>query len=167
MKVAFLVVDVQQAFFDNERYKPQLEGITEYINYVSSLFRKYKHPIIHVQHKTAGGGEGNPGFEVGKLIDQKEGDLYITKSYGNSFWKTDLEQMLKDLDVEFVLISGFAAFNCVSATYSGSIERDFNTALLQHGVAGFHFDDSRTIHHNWNIASYNTVEFMLKEKQDQ
>ena len=165
MKAAFLVVDVQQAFFDNERYKTQLEYAAEYINYVSSLFRKHEQVVVHVQHGPAAGGKGNPGFKVGKMINQEEGDLYITKFYGNSFWQTDLDKMLKDLEVDFVLISGFAAFNCVLATYNGSIERDYNTALLQHGVAGFNLGDSKAVHHQWNIASYNVIEQILKEKQ--
>lgn len=165
MKAAFLVVDVQQAFFDNKNYAPQLETAAVYINHVSAMFRKYEQVVVHVQHGPAGGGKGNPGFEVGEKINQEEGDLYVTKEYGNSFWRTDLEQMLKDRDVDLVIVSGFAAQNCVLATYNGSIERDFETAILHHGIAGFNKEDSRIMHHERNIVSHNIIKYILKEKQ--
>lgn len=165
MKAAFLIVDVQKAFFDNEDYNPQLRRASEYINHVGNLFRKYNQVVVHVQHKTAGGGEGNEGFEVSENIIQEDGDLYITKAYGNSFWKTDLETILRDLEVDLVIVSGFAAQNCVLATYNGSIERDFETVILHHGIAGFNFEDSKVMHHERNIASYNIIHYILKQKQ--
>lgn len=165
MKAAFLVVDVQQAFFDNENYRPQLENATAYINHVSSLFRKYEQVVVHIQHGPAAGGPGNPGFEIGEKINQEEGDLYIVKQYGNSFWRTDLEEMLKERNVDLVVVCGFAAQNCVLATYNGAIERDFETAILQHGIAGFNKEDSRLMHHERNIVSHNILNYILKQKQ--
>ncbi len=165
MKAAFLVVDVQQAFYDNENYNSQLRSATSYINHVSSLFREHDQVVVHVQHGPAAGGKGNPGFEIGNLINQEEGDLYITKWYGNSFWKTDLEKLLNERDVDLVIVSGFAAQNCVLSTYNGAIERDFETAILQHGIAGFNKEDSRLMHHERNIVSHNIIEYILKEKQ--
>jgi nicotinamidase-related amidase len=66
-----------------------------------------------------------------------ESDYRIEKNYYNSFWKTDLEEILEKEDVDTVIVSGFAAEFCVAATCNGALERGFDAYLLQDGVAGF------------------------------
>ena len=162
MSIAFLVVDVQQAFFDNPRFKEPLMVASDYINEVSGYFRESGFPVIHIQDLNGGGGPGNPGFEVAKEITHLPEEIYIHKSKGNAFWNTDLEKVLKDLKVEHVIVSGFAVPYCVLSTYLGAEERDFGVSLLQNGIAGVDMDALKQISTLRNVVNYKFVKFCLE-----
>ena len=161
MKSALLIVDIQKEFYNNEDMRPNLQRIFEHVNYVSGLYRKHNQLVVHIQHNVAG-GEGNKGFEIVDEIEQGDKDLYFVKSYGNSFWKTDLEKVLKENGIDFVLVCGFAALNCVLATFNGAKERGFSAAILQHGIAGFNIEQANMIYKTQSILSYNVAEYIVK-----
>jgi nicotinamidase-related amidase len=95
------------------------------------LFHKAELPVIVIRHVASGDGVK---FDNVKELHVNDSDIEIKKVYGNSFWKTDLEKILRDLGVEFLVLCGNVAENCVNATYVGALERDFIPTLLQNGV---------------------------------
>ncbi|HNV06810.1 MAG TPA: isochorismatase family protein, partial [Petrotogaceae bacterium] len=113
MKPALLIVDMQNGCRNDTKAKDDFETAVSYINAVSQIFREKGFPVVIVQD--AGVGEGT-NFEVVKEINVSANDLYIKKEFGNSFWKTNLDTLLKDLGVDFLVISGFAAMYCILAT---------------------------------------------------
>ncbi len=161
MNVAFLIVDVQKEYVENPLFKDQLKSAAMYINEVSKYFRDAKRPVIHIQHASAGGGMGTDGFKVASEIDQKDTDIYLTKEFGNGFWKTNLEEKLKALQVDYVIISGLSASYCVLNTYNGALERGFEAALLQHGLLGHSLESVKTVENERNIIGYSTVKYIL------
>ncbi len=161
MNVAFLIVDVQKEYVENPLFKDQLKSAALYINAVSKYFRDAKRPVIHIQQASAGGGIGTEGFKVASEIDQKDTDLYVTKDFGNGFWKTELEEKLKELKVNYVIISGLSASHCVLATYNGAQERGFEASLLQHGLLGHSLESVRMVENERNLVSYTAVKYIL------
>ncbi len=161
MNVAFLIVDVQREYIENPIFKDQLEMAASYINEVSKYFRDAKRPVIHIQHSTAGGGIGTEGFQVAKEIIQEDTDIYITKEYGNGFWKTNLEETLNKFKVDYVIISGLSASSCVLATLNGAHERGFKASLLQHGLLGTSVESVRMIENEKNVISFSAVKYIL------
>ncbi len=161
MNLAFLIVDVQKEYVENPIFKDQLKSAAMYINQVSEYFRDAKRPVIHIQHATAGGGFGNEGFKVAEEITQKDTDIYITKDFGNAFWKTDLEERLKAFEVDYVIISGLSASFCVLATLNGALERGFKASLLHHGLLGHSIESVKIIENERNLISYSAVKYIL------
>ncbi len=161
MNLAFLIVDVQKEYAESPIFKDQLKSAAMYINQVSGDFRDAKRPVIHIQHATAGEGIGTLGFQVADEIIQKETDIYITKNYGNAFWKTNLEEKLKEFKVDYVIISGLSASSCVLATFNGAHERGFKASLLQHGLLGNSIESVRMVENEKNLISFSAVKYIL------
>ncbi|MOA15392.1 N-carbamoylsarcosine amidase [compost metagenome] len=94
-------------------------------------------------------------------IQIDEGDAVIKKEYSNAFWKTDLEQLLQNHEVELVIISGFAAEHCVLFTYNGAIERGFKPVILQKGILSTHFDAITSTYRDRNLISYPVIDSLV------
>ncbi|MBN2794414.1 MAG: isochorismatase family protein [Clostridia bacterium] len=159
MKMALIVIDVQEAYVGNKRGKDSFENIMGHINYAMELFRKAGSPIIVVRDIAEGDGEAYRNIEELETVDS---DLSITKVYNNAFWKTNLEKILQDLDVDFLVLCGNAAEYCVGATYNGAEERGFKTTLLQNGIFAAREENLLMHFYNRPLISYVVLEALLE-----
>jgi nicotinamidase-related amidase len=153
---------MQKIFLQNHMKDFKVEAACEYINYVSKLVRSKDHLVIHVHDMEGSDGDADP--EVRKSlpeIDVDPKDLQVQKLYSNAFWKTDLEQVLRDHEVGFVIVSGFAAEQCVTFTLNGAAERDFPAVLLQHGIVSSKPAAIDAIYRDRQVVSYSVIEFMM------
>lgn len=162
MKTALLVVDMQKEFFEIEESKKSLSEILGVINFSIDVFREANQPVIFIQDEDAGEGPNSEGFSLYRDLDSSENDIFVSKMYSNSFWQTDLENILKELNVGMVVICGFAAEYCVQATYQGAMERGFEAALLQHGVASIDPKYITFVQEIYRTTSIKVVEYLLK-----
>ncbi len=164
MSIALLIIDMQKEFSEMEPCKDMISDALEYINEVGHLFRKAGKPVIIIQDEEVGDGPGSEGYELIDNLEVEESDIRLSKIYSNSFWNTVLEKTLKDLNVEFVVISGFAAEHCVLFTYNGALERGFSTSILQHGIAGFDKTRVKDTQNLRPVISYESLEYMLRNE---
>ena len=162
MKIALLVLDLQKQFFRIPKCRPFLDDALEYVNETIKLFRKANLPIIFIQDEEAGDGPGSEDYELYDKLLKEDTDTYISKLYSNAFWKTDLEAKLKQLNVDFLMICGFAAGHCVNFTYNGARERGFSACILQHGIAGFSKTAINFVTTNNPLISYEVLEYLMK-----
>lgn len=163
MKAALLIVDMQKAFYEMEECRPSLTSALEYVNATADLFRRQHHSVFIIQDNEAGGGSAKPGFGLIKELVRDARDFSIKKDFSNSFWKTSLEQDLKQAGCEMVIVSGFSAAGCVLYTYNGALERGFKAALLQHGIAGFKDSHIQMAMETCDMVSYSVLEHLLKD----
>jgi nicotinamidase-related amidase len=160
VKTALLVVDMQKEFFQDEKSKDSLMSALDYINYSINIFRESKQPIIFVQDKET----TDEGYQIYEEVDVQKDDSKISKYFSNSFWQTELEELLHKLKVEFLVICGFAAEYCILATYNGAMERGFEATLLQHGIASSNSNHVSFIQNICGTTSIKTMEYFLKSK---
>lgn len=163
MKTALLVVDMQDDFFSNEESQKSLNEILGVVNFSADVFRKADQPVIFIQDVDAGDGPDSRGFQLFNQLNVKDTDFFISKKYSNSFWQTNLKELLKELNVGMVLICGFAAEYCVQATYQGALERGFEPALLQHGVASIDQRYVGFVQEIYRTTSIKVVEYLLQK----
>jgi nicotinamidase-related amidase len=138
MKPALLVIDLQKKFFEiDDAHSESLKLAIDYINEAILIFRKKGFPIISIQHKNENEGliPGNEEFEVHESVKFEPHDLRIVKTYGNSFTKTKLNERLRQLNVDTVVITGFCAEECVLSTYVGAEDNDFTPIILRSAIA--------------------------------
>jgi nicotinamidase-related amidase len=139
MKPALLVIDVQKMFFrDNPTGAEELRVAAEYINAGIELFRKKNLPVICVQHMNPEDNlvPGQEGFDVPEKLDILPSDLHIHKTYGNAFNKTPLLEKIRELGVDTLILTGFAAEGCVTSTYRGAKDLDLVPILLRGSLIG-------------------------------
>ncbi|MBX7042489.1 MAG: isochorismatase family protein [Ignavibacteria bacterium] len=162
MKTALLIVDMQKVFLDKRKDNADVVGASEYINYTAGKLRTGGHVIVHV--KDVEGENDNNRDEYGFIssIDVKPGDIEVRKLKSNAFWETGLEEILRANDVGLVIVSGFAAENCVLFTYNGASERNFRSVILHNGIVGENPSAVSDIYRDRNIISYPAIEFIAE-----
>jgi nicotinamidase-related amidase len=136
MKLALMIIDMQKEFYVGKTLS-QMDRATEYINAVIPLFEAKELPIIWVQDidEEDGAVPGTDGFEIIDSLQPKTDSLRIHKRYGNSFNKTECDNILKDNSIDTVVITGFCAEYCVLSTYRGAKDLDYFPVILKNGIA--------------------------------
>lgn len=161
MKIGFLIIDMQKIFLQDQYELLNVERACEYINYVSDLIRSKDHLVIHIQDVEESNENNAELLSIIPEIKVDKADICITKEHSNSFWNTELEQILQDNGVGLVIIAGFAAEHCVLFTYNGAIERGFKSVMLQNGILSTKSDVITQTYRDRNIISYSVIPFMV------
>jgi len=161
VKIAMLIVDMQNGCYEDTNEKAMFLDAAEYINDVSELFREKRLPVVVVQDLEVGDGEGSKAFEVHESVTVKPNDIVVHKVFSNSFWETPLDNILKELGVDFVLISGFAAEYCITFTYGGAVERGYDVSLLQNGIAGMEKSGIQDIQRIRPVIDHNVLRYFI------
>ena len=160
MNIALLIIDVQKAFIGQRKNEPAYEKTFGYINYTASLFRASGKPVIIVRDLEEGDG---PEYENVDELIVESGDIEVTKTFNNSFWQTNLQDILNKRKVDFVVLCGNAAEYCVTATYFGAKERGFGAAILQNGVFASSETGLLDLVLNRPAVSHDVISYMLKK----
>ena len=164
MKVALLVIDIQNRFFNvSQVCTDSLKSAVEYVNEAISLFRKKGFPIVVVQHQNEKTGlvPGKADFDVHESVQVEPTDLRIVKTYGNAFNKTGLSEKLSELSVDAVVITGFCAYQCVLSTYLGAKDLDLNPIILKGSLASDNIERVRFVEEITETISLGALETLL------
>ncbi|RME27036.1 MAG: cysteine hydrolase [Deltaproteobacteria bacterium] len=85
---------------------------------------------------------GSPGSLPTTLIRRTPQDIVLEKRRFSAFFKTDLDQTLRTLGVNCVLVCGITTHVCVLATVLDAVSNDFSAVILEDACAA----PSREIH---------------------
>jgi nicotinamidase-related amidase len=169
MKPALLVVDIQNAWLDENRdLKASIEKRINTINKAIRWFRKKKLPIIVIHHedKECGVVAGSNPFRFVETVEVMDKDIRVTKHYPNSFHKTPLPAILKKNGCDTVVIEGLSASGCVLATAFGALDHDLSSYLVKDGVASHseeHVRFAEEIIGTVNVGSFDKI--LLRKKK--
>jgi nicotinamidase-related amidase len=164
MKPALLVVDVQKAFFESDPITTHsLEEAIEYINAAIALFREKQLPVISVQDMDEEENvvPGEDGFELPDQLNILNSDVHIHKTYGNAFNKTTLEDELRKIGADTVIITGFCAEYCVLSTYRGAKDLDLTPILLRGSLASGNPENIKFVESISDVISYGALKKVL------
>ncbi len=128
---ALIIIDVQEAFVGHRREEAAYQKVMANINAAAAQFRKSGAPVVVVRDISEGNGRGYDN--VLELVVEPT-DIEVLKLHNNSFWKTELDAILRSMFVDKVLLCGSAAEFCVTATYFGAKERGYIPYILLNGV---------------------------------
>jgi len=95
-------------------------------------------------------------------LDILPSDLHIEKTYGNSFNKTPLEERLRDLGVDTVIVTGFCAEYCVLSTYRGAQDLDLTPIVLRGSLASGNLENIKFVESISEIFSFGALEKVLE-----
>jgi len=74
---------------------------------------------------------GTEGTRVVEEIKPERGEYVIEKLRFSAFFKTDLDQVLRNFGVDTVLVAGISTMWCVLLTAADAISNDFYTVILE------------------------------------
>ncbi len=149
-KPAFLVIDMVKDNFIEERklpITPLAKKIIEPINNLSAFFRKKGWPVIfstdsfHKEdfifkgkmhpHSLA----GTQGAEVIDELKREEKDIWLPKPRFSAFFKTGLENRLREMGVTMCAVAGIATPFCVLTTVMDAVCHDFKAVFIEDCIA--------------------------------
>lgn len=164
MKLALMIIDMQKEYYQGGALS-QMNRASEYINAVIPLFEKKGLPIIWVQDIDEEDGvvPGTDGFDLIESLKPKNDAIIIHKRYGNSFNKTECDQILKQHGVDTVVLTGFCAEYCVSNTYRGAKDLDYFPVLLKNGIASVEEANKQFVENINETISYGMLKRILED----
>jgi nicotinamidase-related amidase len=163
MKPALLVIDVQKQFFADQTQTASLNSAIQYIVPAISMFHDKRLPVVFIQHMEEEDHllPGTEGFELPDVFDVQPGDIRITKTYGNAFNKTGLEEKLRSLGVDTLILTGFCAEWCVLSTERGARDLDFQPILLLGSLASPSEENIRFVERITDSISFDALKAFL------
>jgi len=157
MKPALLVIDMQYWFFKIDLFsttegKMILDSLVKNINELTEFFHSFNLPIFHIttEHKKDGSTldlwgqrnnstvllEGSPDIEELDKLKIYPSDMKIIKTRHSAFIRTDLEEKLKLLGIDTLVITGYSTNSCVGETAIDSYNYDFDVLLAKDAILG-------------------------------
>jgi len=135
MKKALLVIDVQNEYFTGKLKVTYPSPINSLNNILKAMdYAKENNMIIIVVQHTSLSGEtfvkGTNEWEIHPKILKKHYDYIIEKNKPSSFYKTNLEEILKKENIEGVVISGYMTQMCCDTTARVAFHKDYEVEFL-------------------------------------
>ena len=112
------------------------EAVIQRINKLSHKFRLAGDKVILIQHDGTKEGFCIPNsleWEILSSLDIKSGDLIISKTANDSFYRTKLKEELLKLDIHELIVTGCATDFCVDSTIKSALVNDFNIIVIKDG----------------------------------
>lgn len=159
---ALLIVDALWGFIGHRRVDV-LEAIDEYptacgeagwdglerTEEVLRFFREAELPVVHVcaspgadsvygattrSRRNPDTGTGTRAYEIPELIAPVPGEPVVAKSKASGFFRTPLDVLLRNRNVDTVLIAGSTTCGCIRATAVDAHSSGFETIVLSDAV---------------------------------
>lgn len=130
---ALIMIDCQNTYRTGVM---QLTGVEQAIVEAKKLLQRAREmqiPVIHIRHD---GGEGSPydlTTDIGQISDEVapiEGEIVITKNFPNAFVQTALDEELKKLGIDNVVLAGFMTHMCVNSTAHGGFNLGYKPTIV-------------------------------------
>lgn len=148
---ALIVIDMQNGvcFYEDEKLF-DLDTIVPKIDDLISDYTVQNKPVIFVQHMDDYLKKGSKEWEIIAELNTEEANYFVEKTHQNSFYHTNLEDILKDIDAKTIEICGAETQYCIDATVK-----------FAHGL-GYSILMHRGVHTGWSskeIDAKDTIQF--------
>jgi len=138
---ALLLIDIQNDYFPGgncELTDPVQAGRLAAV--ALAWFRQAGLPVIHVQHANTSPGAtyllpGTFGGDIHELVAPMPGEPVIIKHAPNSFYQTDLLDVIRQLDVTELVVAGMMTHMCVDTTVRAAKDHQLPATLLHDACA--------------------------------
>jgi nicotinamidase-related amidase len=140
MHQALIIIDVQNDYFPNGNYPLwNAEKTLTQIEIAIAAAHQRQMPVILVQHIANPDNGASPFFNADtegvqlhpRLVAAAPLAPVIIKRHADSFLNTNLDQVLRELDIKELLIGGMMTQNCVTHTAISKTAENYQVKILQ------------------------------------
>jgi len=124
---ALLVIDVQNGVVDGSYRR---DDVVATINGLVDKARAEDVPVVWTQHSSDELAPGTPAWEYVPELVRADTEPLVHKRYGDSFEDTTLEQVLAELGVGRLVVTGAQTDACVRSTLHGAFVRGYDATLV-------------------------------------
>lgn len=136
-----LIIDVQKAFDDPKWGERNNKDAEEKIKILLQAWRTTGRPVLFVQHVSMVESSlfnlNKPTCQFKEGIEPTNGEPIFQKNVNSSFIGTELEQVLKQLKCEQMVIVGLTTNHCVETTTRMAGNFGFSPILVEDACATF------------------------------
>ena len=141
MKTALIIIDIQKDYFPGGKYplvNPLVAAQNAYM--LLQCFREHSGYHVHIQHIALESDaaffiKGDSGSDIHDSVAHFEGEPIVYKHEPNSFLNTNLLELLKEWEVERVVICGMMTHMCVDATARAAADFGFHVIVAEDACA--------------------------------
>lgn len=154
-QTALLIIDIQNAYLPVYN-----QGV--FIPNVVTLRKKAAEanvPVIFIRNLDGYNKEGSTGWKFHGALRPGETDTVIEKEYPSSFSDTELDQVLKNMGIKTLILTGLASSGCYGATVRDSYRLKYHTVV----VSDAHADQTRGRAESLNNVLANYENLMIME----
>jgi nicotinamidase-related amidase len=125
-KTAVLIMDYQNRML-NELSETARKEILEKANSILAKARKDNIPVIYIEVR---GGERTPEMEIHPGVTPKADEVVLTKKRTGPFTTTNLNEVLKKLGADTLVLFGIATQGCVLTTVRCGADLDYKLVVV-------------------------------------
>jgi nicotinamidase-related amidase len=122
-----MVIDVQTGVVDYARNRNEIVGR---IKNLVDLAREAKTDVIWVQHSEDDMPLDSDSWQIVPELKPANGERIVHKLWRSSFEETDLEEILEELNIDHLIVTGAQSNYCVRHTIHAAIERGLDVTLV-------------------------------------
>ncbi|WP_293266799.1 cysteine hydrolase family protein [Neptunomonas sp.] len=138
---ALLLIDFQNDYFSEGKWP--LSGAEKAVEQGAKLLTEFRNqdlPIVHVRHEflTADAPfflEGSEGANIHHSVIPSENEAVILKHKPNSFRDTELQEVLKKLNVKKLIVVGAMSHMCIDAGVRAAVDLGYEVSVAHDACA--------------------------------
>jgi nicotinamidase-related amidase len=141
VKTALLIIDIQNDYFPDGKYPlvNPLEAAQKAYR-ILQCFREQGGHHVHIQHISLEPDatffiKGDSGSDIHDSVAHFEGEPIVYKHEVNSFLGTNLLELLKNWEIERVIITGMMTHMCVDGTTRAAADLGFQVIVAEDACA--------------------------------
>jgi nicotinamidase-related amidase len=131
-KTAVLVVDAQNGLLSGPTPVYQSDALVASIQALLARARAAGVPVIYTQDKDVG-PLNHPDWEIHQALAPHAGEVVIQKAYADSFFHTDLHQLLTERAIRQLIVVGCKTDSCVEMTCRRAVSLGYGVILPSDG----------------------------------
>jgi nicotinamidase-related amidase len=156
-KTGLLVIDMQVGLFEGEPPRHDADGVVSRINALARAVRAKGGSVVLVQHEDDEAyAHGSREWQLLPTLDRSPEDLKVRKTACDSFYRSDLDKVLRERGIDRLLVTGCATDFCVDTTIRSAASKDYEIVVVADGHTTkdrSHLKAEAIIaHHNWMWA---------------
>ena len=166
---ALLIIDMQLGSFKPYTLRHDTMGVIGRINELSGYFRANGWKVIFIQHDGTSENSFLPGSTDWQLLpelDVMPPDIIVSKTANDSFYKTELQEILVNNNITELYITGCATDFCVDTTIKSAHSKDYNVVVVAdgHTTASRPHMNAETVieHYNWLWADMSPTKHKIR-----
>ncbi|GMK38891.1 amidase [Paenibacillus sp. CCS19] len=161
-----IVIDLQNGVCYDSEHLFGLDRLLAKVNDRISLYRKLHKPIIFVQHCDEDLVPGEEPWAIHAELDVQAHDIKISKIHANSFYRTNLQEVLDQLNVNRIEFCGAQTEYCVDATVKFAHGLGYSNLMVRNATSTLNnsfMSAEETIRFYENIWNHRYLEFIHEE----
>lgn len=127
---------MQKGSFTPKTLRFDADAIVKRINELAVFFRENDLPVIYIQHDGTGNGAFEKHSQEWELLDSlqvDDTDVLIDKYANDVFYKSNLQSILTQLNIDHLIIAGCATDFCVESSVQSALAKDYTITVVSDG----------------------------------